>query len=761
MNICLEDNDLIICPNKYKEYLLMNNNKLVDVKFITIEEFKNNYFGTYKKEAIYFLHKTYNLNIDVAKEYLDNIFYNYEPLNEYYNVLKDNGYLVFNNLFKDELNNRNIKVLGYYYLDEYLVKIFNNLNAVFVNVEMGDLKPDIYEFETEDEEVNYIINDIIDKELDLNNVYIVNASESHKLKLNRVNSLYNIPINISNKKSIYSTMIVKQFLNSLKETKNIEDSLKDLKKGDIYNAIVRLINQFSIEYIDDYYINYLENELKNMTINIPLYKNAINIIDYDDIFNKNNYYYFIGFNEGSVPKTILDDELIKDNKRISLGLLTSLEKIKLEKDKIKKIISSYPNMIITYRKSNSNDTFLPSPIIKELSLNVNSMNFNVSNYSNLYNKLLYAKYLDNYLKYNEKNNLISDLKATYNDLPYLKYDNRFNGIDNKVLLKYLNNKTNLSYSSMDNYYHCAFRFYIANILKLDPFQDTFNTFIGNLYHFCLSHMYDEDFDLKSLYLEYLRDKDLTNKERYYVDKLYSNLEFIVDTIKKQDRHSSFNSVLTEQHISIDKTHNINVNFLGFVDKIKYLEKDNKMYIAIIDYKTGEIKTDLNNINYGLHLQLPVYIYLTNKGLKKDIKITGFYLQKILNNKSLNNNELDEEKKLKLDGYTISDEEIINLFDDTYINSDIIKGMKLTSNGFSAYTKLFNDSDINKIIKIVDRLIDNVVDNIEKGNFIINPKRIDNELIGCNYCHFKDLCYRKEEDIVDLENKSFRSIMEED
>lgn len=759
MKINLQDNDLIICPSKYKKELLINNNEIIDVKFMNIKEFEDNYYGTYKKEAIYFLHKTYNLDIDVIKEYLDNLFLGYEPLQEYYQILKDNDLLIFNNLFKDEIKGRNIKVIGYHYLDKYLEDLFNELKAEIVTLDNGDLKPVVYEFNDEEEEINYIINDIIEKKLDLNKVFIVNASDSHKLKLNRASKLYNIPINIDNKKSIYATNIVKDFLNKLKETKSITESLTNLKKGDIYNAIIRVINDFNVEYVDDYYINYLESELKNKKIKIPKYKNAINLIDYDDILNQDNYYYFIGFNEGSAPKSILDDELIKDIERSKLGLLTSLEKIKLEKDKLKKIICSYPHMIITYRYKNSNDTFLPSPLIKELSLEVIPKMFDLSNYSHLYNKLMYAKYLDDYLKYNEKNRYISNLMATYNDLPYLKYDNKFKGVDENLLQEFLHNKTNLSYSSMDNYYHCAFRFYIANILKLDPFQDTFNTFIGNLYHFCLSHMNEDNFDLKKLYYDYLKDKELTNKEKFYIDKLYTNLEFIIETIKKQDSHSEFNSVLTEQHITIDKTHKINVNFLGFVDKIKYLEKDNKMYVAIIDYKTGELKTDLDNINYGLHLQLPVYIYLTKKGLKKDVRIVGFYLQKILNNKSMDSNDLEEEKKLKLDGYTINDEEIINLFDDTYQNSDVIKGMKLTNSGFSAYTKLFSDLDIDKIVKLVDKLIDNVIDNIEGGNFVINPKRIDNELIGCKYCHFKDLCYRREEDIVDLDKKTFENIME--
>ena len=35
--------------------------------------------------------------------------------------------------------------------------------------------------------------------------------------------------------------------------------------------------------------------------------------------------------------------------------------------------------------------------------------------------------------------------------------------------------------------------------------------------------------------------------------------------------------------------------------------------------------------------------------------------------------------------------------------------------------------------------------------MINPKKIDNKNIGCEYCEFRDVCFRKENDIVILES----------
>ena len=78
---------------------------------------------------------------------------------------------------------------------------------------------------------------------------------------------------------------------------------------------------------------------------------------------------------------------------------------------------------------------------------------------------------------------------------YLKYDNKFTKINVESLKKYKNNYLTLSYSSIDAYFHCAFKFYISNILKLNIYEENFMNYIGSLFHFVLSKYYEKDFDL--------------------------------------------------------------------------------------------------------------------------------------------------------------------------------------------------------------------------------------------------------------------------
>ena len=67
---------LIICPNeeKLKILLELNNSKeLNPIKFMTKNEFFNNYYFSYDDDTIYYLMKKYQFNIDVCKVYLINL----------------------------------------------------------------------------------------------------------------------------------------------------------------------------------------------------------------------------------------------------------------------------------------------------------------------------------------------------------------------------------------------------------------------------------------------------------------------------------------------------------------------------------------------------------------------------------------------------------------------------------------------------------------------------------------------------------------
>lgn len=754
----IKNNDLVICSNNMKMNILseMNDKKVfMNVKFMTLREFCDNYFGTYDEKTLYYLMKEFDLKYNIAKEFLDNIYFDVPFLSKYYNYLNDNDLLIKNELFKKTLSN--ICVINED-TSIYIKKELDKYNVRYVDVCNQGKKPIVYGFDRQTSEVLYVASLIREKikTTDLNDIYLVNVGADYKDDIKRIFSFYNIPINLESKRKIYGTNTVLCFLELLKKYKDVSKALEGINKNEIYNKIVDILNRFDFDYcVDDVFIDLLEEILKGSTINVGKLKNAVNLCGFDDMV-KGKCYFVLGFNQGSVPKVYHDDELISDDFRVKLGLPTSLDKLNREILKVKNFIFN-EDVFVSYKLKDNYNTFYPSSLIDDFSLGV-IMNPEVKFiYSDLYNKLKLANLLDRYIKYNESSSDLNILFNTYNDIPYLSYDNSFDGVDGSDVYRYLKGKFNLSYSSMNNYFLCSFRFYVQNILKLSPFSDNFSSFIGSLFHYCLSKMYDDDFDLSKTYFEYVKDKDLNFKEQFFVNKLYKNLEFVIQVIKKQDELSSFDKVLTEKSICINKSDWI--NFKGIVDKIKYIETDDEIIVGVIDYKTGFLETNLDNINYGLHLQLPVYVYLLSNFFKKKVRVVGFYLQKILNNVSLDCDDVlgEMEKSLKLDGYTISDISLIRKFDSSYENSSVIKGMSF-NDGFSRYAKVYNEDDLDNISLIVDRNIDAVIGSINDGSFDINPKRLKGKLIGCEFCEFRDLCFMKEKDVLNLKDTKFSKII---
>ena len=53
----------------------------------------------------------------------------------------------------------------------------------------------------------------------------------------------------------------------------------------------------------------------------------------------------------------------------------------------------------------------------------------------------------------------------------------------------------------------------------------------------------------------------------------------------------------------------------------------------------------------------------------------------------------------------------------------------------------SDEEIKEKIKLVEEKIIEAGEQIQKGNFNIDPKKYSNKNISCDYCPYLDICYR--------------------
>lgn len=761
---------LIICESDNKKKILNKINeckKLIPVKFISLKELYNLYYFNYDEKALYYLINKYNFKYDVAKTYLDNLIYientefRSDKLNDLKNIKKElesNDIIKKNENFIHDINNKDIIFYGYDYIDKFTLKLIDSIkkitNIKIIEKKYDDYKHKAYEFAHIEDEVDFVASKIcslIKNGIDIDKIKISNIDDEYKPIIKRVFYFYNIPINLDDEETLYSTIpasfLIKNFNSDLSD---IIEKLKEKYNPSVVNQIINIINKYT--FVSDKLLvkDMIIHDLLNTKVIKTKFVNAINIIDYKN-YSNNDYVFLMNFNQKSIPVTHKDEKYLSDNDLKLLDLETSVELNKIDKNIAINNIKSIKNLIITYKKESYSSEYYPSNLINEMNLEVVTENTTLDN-SHLSNKIKLCKYLDDYYKYNIKNPDMDTLLNNY-DLPYKNYDNKYNLINRNTLEKLINNKLNLSYSSMQSYNECSFKYYIQNILKLDVYEDKFSSYIGTLFHHILEIGINKEINVKEEINKFIIDRKFNNKEKYYIEKLTKDIEFALNVIKKQLDYTKFNKIITENKLVVIKNRNISVTFKGFIDKMMTYNDGVKTLVALIDYKTYDVDLKMDLIDYGLNLQLPIYLYLAGNNLET-VEFAGFYIQKVLpSEKKYNKDKTLEEQtceNMKLCGYSNSDEHILKLFDRTYESSEIIKGMKIKNDGnFSSSSHVLNTKQMDMIISKVDDQINKCIDNIDSCNFNINPKNINNNNISCKFCKYRDLCYMTQKDIEEI------------
>ena len=761
MDFTIKDNSLIICPNQTKTKILKElsqTKKLVNIKFMTKEEYKKIYYFSYDDKSLAYLIKKYNYNIDVARVYINNLYaidenktYKSPKLNFLKDLKKElirEGLLIYNNTYKEYLKTKNIIVKNEYNLEKYEEEM---LGIKEEHVPEKTITAPVMECNTLEEEVNQVCLEIINllkKGADINKIYLTNVSTDYLYTIKSLFSFYHIPININFNYSIYSTKVVKDYLN----TKELDLENKDKKS--INKKLINILSDLS--FLDENSKEYkilLTDKLKNTFTSPVNLKNAITIKDL----------YKESFNQDELPKMEKDISYITDKEKDEVSLYKTDYLNKRNKNNLVYILSNIKNLYLSYKLTSPFKSYYKSSLITDLSLNIVKPKLDSYNSSNIYNELRLASYLDLYHLYGEKNKDLSKLYTHY-QIPYKTYSNVFTGINNDEYLTNLPYPLKLSYTSLNAYSECKFKYYIRHVLKLEPYTDTFQTYIGSMYHYILSVYKKTNFNFEEEYQKYLEKRDLSLKEKLLLIRIKKDLLKLIDILNKQDLITGYNDAYYEKKIDIDLKKKVSVIFTGSIDKIMYYQNIEDTYFSIIDYKTGSIDTHIEPMKYGLHMQLPVYLYLIHysKAIKSPI-FTGIYYQNILFNYPTWSKDIEKVKKDQylLQGYSTDDISILSRFDSTYEKSEYIKSMSYNEEkGFGTYAtkKVLSNDTLYDLLDYTKNYISKETDNILSADFTINPKVYSNVNISCAFCSFKDICYMKEKDLVYLEKQNDLSFL---
>lgn len=216
---------------------------------------------------------------------------------------------------------------------------------------------------------------------------------------------------------------------------------------------------------------------------------------------------------------------------------------------------------------------------------------------------------------------------------------------------------------------------------------------------------------------------------------------------------------------------------GKIDRIDLYNKDNVSYVKVVDYKSGNIKFDLDKIYHGLQLQLFVYMgaYLNSTQNKnKDLQPAGAFYFKVVDPKIDIQTEDDVSqieallyRELKTKGLVVDNETSVcgldNHFNDAFASydkqsaSDIIP-LKLKKikkppakakktppkevdpiEKYDAISSSVASADsFNSLIDYVNQKTVEIGNKIKSGNIEPNPYNLKSNT-PCMYCRYKSIC----------------------
>lgn len=771
MNFEELNNKIIIVKDKAKKSIIKkinSTNKLLNIKVITLNELKTKYYFSYTDEAIYNVSKKYNVIPEIAKIYIDNLYYikdiddeKVKFLCEIKSFLEEKKLLTSDLFFKKYLCGKEIVLYDLENIDKFYINIFDELkkdnHITYVNEEKQTTKKKLYKAKDKNEEVAFVASEIvklIKSGVSINNIKLAGVTSDYHFVLNKTFKEFKIPLELPSTSSIKGTILVQKFKELFcgdmryvfEELKKFVNGVNDEK---IYKKIIDVINEYTWAQTYDSVKDMIFKRIDNIKINDNLFQDAVRVVEFnEDVLSDDDYVFLINFNQGITPSVCKDEDYLSDDVKKKLGISDSVDMNIKNIRETQKRIKSTKNLIVTYSEHDLNGELYISNAYDENLFDKSTILIDFTS-SNAYNKLRLLSKKDEYTKYGTINDELVILDNHYKDYAYMSYDNNYVCIDKDKLCKYLGNTLTLSYTSMNTYYKCGFRYYLDNVLKLNLYEETYQTTIGNIFHKILSECFNDGYDFDDSWNKCVLEStyEFNNMEKFFLNKLKSELALVIDTIKNQMNYTELKSALYEEKIVVPINRELNIRFIGFVDKVLYKENDDETIAAIIDYKTGNPELNIDNSIYGIDMQLPVYIYLLKNTDKiKNVRIGGFYLQKILNNTTDMEKRLDS---LKLQGYSNCDIDVLSLVDNSYMDSKIIKSMKTTSNGFSSYAKVLSDNDMNVLCSIVEDKIREASECIMNAKFDINPKEIDGKLEGCKFCNYKDICYMKNSNIVKL------------
>ena len=267
------------------------------------------------------------------------------------------------------------------------------------------------------------------------------------------------------------------------------------------------------------------------------------------------------------------------------------------------------------------------------------------------------------------------------------------------------------------------------------------------------------------------------RNAYVLERIYRIMKRSVWALTEQIRRGDFRPEGYEVEFSqvSELTAESMMRTVGRVDRMDTYEKENRIYVKVVDYKSGNTRFQLLQLYYGRQLQLVVYLNAAVQKLKeahpeKEIVPAGIFYCHLDDPMIETEEPLTEEeilgnvlKELKLNGlvslepeaYQHMDRELMQKRTSDIIPISLNKDLTVSRRGTQAASR----SEFEQLSAWVNEKIRSAANAVLAGEIAVNPYRLGDKT-GCDYCGYRSICgfdgrlagydYRTEEKLKDEE-----------
>ena len=250
----------------------------------------------------------------------------------------------------------------------------------------------------------------------------------------------------------------------------------------------------------------------------------------------------------------------------------------------------------------------------------------------------------------------------------------------------------------------------------------------------------------------------TPRFRYLFNRLRTNAYAIIDQVAEELRHSDFVPMAFELGFGgkdgtlpavIISRPDGELRVGGKVDRVDGWIKDDKLYLRVVDYKSGKKKFDLANVRMGLDIQMLLYLFaLQKEGAEffgKEIEPAGvLYLpardeilpaERGISPEAL---QKEREKTLKRSGLLLEDPAVLQAMEHEALTEPHYLPLRGGKDG-NLSGSLASAARLGKLGTYVDKLLGQISDELRSGNIDADPCCHSEEDSQCRFCDWVSAC----------------------